>query len=143
MKSKTKQTNTHAYMTAPSTPQQTAFDQNINTAYEAPDASIPFAFGNMRENLNNRLDNPYGADYSPEVQDALLYEGNQNIDQMQGAAVRDDNMRRKQAKTGLLGQSAGLMRPDLVQTGGTTTQSQPIGPMLISAAAGLGSSALT
>lgn len=143
-KAKTQQTNTHEYLQPPTSTQQAAFDQNINTAYDTPDASIPYTFGNMREGLTNQFDSLYGGDYSPEVKDAKLYAGNQAIDQMQGGAIRDDNMRRKQAKTGLLGQSAGLMAPNLVQSGGTstTTSSPALGPMLISAGAGLGSAAL-
>lgn len=141
MKSKTKTKNDFQYFTPPTTPQQTAFDQSINT-FDTPDASIPYAFDNMREGLTNQFDSLYSADYSPEVKDAKLYAGNQNIDQMQGAAIRDDNMRRKQAKSGLLGQSAGMMAPSLTQIGGTTTQSQPLLPPLISAGAGLGSAYL-
>lgn len=146
MKSKSKQqsTTTYNYMTPPTTPQQQEFDTWAHEAFNTPDPNIPYTFANMREGVNNRLDNPFGADYSPEVRDAIRYNENNKIDQAQGQALREDTFNRQAGKGAALATSAAGHAPNLVATGsqGTSTTTQPILPPLIGAGASLGSAAL-
>ena len=140
--SKQQQTNTYGHIQTPITAQQQAFDDHIKTAYDQADPNIPYQFNNAREALNNRFDNPFGADISPEVRDAVKYEQGNFIDQAQGQAAREDSFNRKQAKTGALATSAGMVAPQLVQTGGSSigsgTQTTPLGPALIGAVGQIG-----
>lgn len=145
MKSKTKSqsTNTYGYQTPPHWAGAEEFHNQIGQL-DKGDPSIPFAFAHQREELKNRFDNPFGFNYSPEVQDAIKYSQGQNIDQAEGQAHREDYYNRQQAKLGALGAYAGMTAPTLVQTGGTFqgTQTQPIGPALIGAAGQIGGAAL-
>lgn len=146
-KSTTSQTNTYGYQTPPTTAQQTAFDQHVQTAYDTPDPTIPYTFGNMRKNVDDRLHDPFGFNYSPEVSDAIKYNEHNRIDQAQGQALREDSFNRKGAKTQALAASAAGHAPQLVQTGGTgTTVTNPgVGGLLmggLQAGASLGSAAM-
>lgn len=147
MKSKhdTTTTNTYGWQTPPATAQATAYDDWAKTAFTNPDPTIPFTFGNMRKNLNNRFDNPFGHNYSGEAADAIRYEQNNEIDQAQGQAVRESNYSNSQARGSALAVSAGQHAPQLVQTGGRSQgwQTQAIGPALIGAAGAMGSAAIT
>lgn len=134
-------------MTPPTTAAQTAFDQHVSKAYDTPDPTIPYTFGNMRNNMNNRMDNPFGFNYSPEVSESIKYNENNNIDQMQGQAMREDKFNRNAAKTQALAGSAAAHSPQLVQSGssGTVVQNPGIGGLLmggLNAGASLGSAAL-
>jgi hypothetical protein len=146
-KTKTTSTNTYGWQQNPGSADQDAYRASINSAYDTPDASIPFAFNNARESVKNRYSNPFGADYSPEVADAARYSGMNELNQAQGQAVREDAFNRKQGKTAALGGLAQMTGPQLVQTGGTqnTTQSNGImgvlGPIM-QAGASLGGAAL-
>lgn len=154
MKSKTKQdtrqsqTNTYAYVPPPITSQQSAYDEHIKSAYDTADPSIAYNFANQRESLNNTFNNPFGANVSPEVQQAIQTAGNEASYQAQGQAMREDVFNRKQGKTTALAGSASMTAPQLVQTGGSSTgsmvgtQTTPIGPSLIAAAGNVGSAAL-
>lgn len=143
-KQKTEQTNTYGYMTPSNTPDINAYRDTVNTAYDTPDPNIPFAFAQARDQANNRFDNPFGADYSPEVRDAAKYANNNSLDQAQGQALREDTFNRKIGKVGAQGALAGLTAPQLVQTGGnsTTTQSGGLAQQLIGAGASIGSAAI-
>jgi tRNA A37 N6-isopentenylltransferase MiaA len=135
-KSKSKTTNTYAYQAPPQTQQMQQYGQSINDAYDTPDPSIGYQFASARGRIDDRFDNPFGQDYSPEVQDAMKYSGHQQLDQAQGQAYREDAFRRKEGKLGHQAAYAGMTAPQLVQTGGTFqgSQSQPWGPALIGAA---------
>jgi hypothetical protein len=146
MKSKSTQTSTNsfAYQTPPTTPQQQAFDTYAQTAFERPDPSIGYTYGNMRENVANRFANPYGANYSPEVADSIRYNQLNTINQAQGQAYREDAHSRRAAKAGVLATSAGLHAPQLTQTGGhqVGTQVGAIGPAIIGAVGSIGAAAM-
>jgi len=140
MKSKTTQTqsNTYGYQTPPTTSQQTEFDNHVRSAYDTPDPTIPYTFGNMRKNVDNRLNDPFGFNYSPEVSEAIKYNEHNQIDQAQGNALREDAFNRKNAKTQGLAMSAAGHAPQLTNPG--------FGGILmggLSAGAQLGSAAMT
>jgi hypothetical protein len=126
-KKKTKQEtkNTYNYMTPPSTPDTSAYREQIAKSYDTPDPSIPYAFSNARNQIKDRFSNPFGADYSSEVQDAAKYAGNSALDQAQGQAMREDQFNRANAKVSAQGGLAGLTAPNLVQTGGTQVLTKP------------------
>jgi hypothetical protein len=141
------QTNSYQYMAPPDTADTSAYRNSINQAYDTPDPSIAYNFGAQRNKLMDRYqENPFGADYSPEVRDAAKYSGMNDLDQMQGQAYREDSFNRKNAKVGALGGIAGLTAPQLAQTGGTmsgtTTQSGGMLGQILGAGAGIGQAAL-
>lgn len=146
-KQKTTQSTTYGWQTPPNTAAQTAFDQHIGTAFDTPDPTIPFMYNKMREGVNNRFDNPFGWNYSPEVADAYKYNAGNEIDMMQGQSIREDAYNRKMGKTQALQASASMHAPVLVATGssGTTISNPGFGGLLtsgLSAGASLGSAAL-
>lgn len=122
-------TNTYGWQQNPGSADIDRLRSQINTAYDTPDSSIPYAFNSQRAQLMDRYDNPFGADYSPEVRDAVRYRGTQDLNQAQGQAYRDDAQYRKQAKVAAFGNLAGMTAPTLTQIGGsmqgTTTQQNP------------------
>lgn len=146
MKSKsTSQTaNTYGYMAPVRTSQQDAYDKHVQTAYDTPDPSIGYTFGKSEQNLQDKFSNPWGFNYSPEVAEASMYAGRQDLNQARGQALREDAAQRRQAKTAGLAGSAGMAEHKLVQTGGSSsgTQSQPWGPALIGAGASLAGASL-
>lgn len=133
-------------MPPPDTRDTTAYRDSINNAYDTADPSIAYSFNNQRNKIKDRYDNPFGADYSPEVADAAKYAGTNELDQAQGAALQADAFNRKNAKVSALGGVAGLTAPNLVQTGGTmngtTTQSGGMLGSILGAGASIGSAAL-
>lgn len=136
-KKKTESTNTYAQIVPQETQDTTALRNQINTAYDTPDPSIPYAYSRQREAAKNRFGSPFGANYSPEVREAQQYNDINNIDQEQGAATRLDTFNRRQAKTGALAGLAGQTAPRIVQSGGTQTSTTPFnfGSLLSTAAA--------
>lgn len=146
MKGKTQQqtTNTYGFQSPPSWGGLEDFDKSISEAYDTADPSIPYTFANMRNNVNSRLSNPFGPNYSPEVADAMKYSETQNIDQMQGQAMREDSFNRKNAKVTAKATKAGMTAPILTQTGGSMTGSQttPWGPAVIGAVGAVGAGAM-
>jgi len=143
-KQKTTTQNTYSYQKPPDTADISALRNQINSAYDTPDSGIGYSFGKARQRVENRFGSPFGADYSPEVREAIKYNDISELDAAQGAAYNQDAMQRRMAKTGALSGLAGLTAPQLVQTGGTQTSVQSGGMLgqIIGAGAGLGQAAL-
>ena len=143
-KQKTVQTNTYGWQTPPETADTGAYRSAVNNAYDTPDPSIAYSFNSARQRLKDRFDNPFGANYSPEVADAAKYAGTNELDQQQGAALQADAYNRKNAKVAGLAGVAGMTAPQLVQTGGTsnTTQSSGLLGQILGAGASIGSAAI-
>lgn len=120
--------NTYQYMTTPGSADIDALRQNISRLGNI-DPSIQYEAGLAKQNIENRFNNPFGANYSPEVQDAIRYNQGQQIDQRAGVMVRDDRRRAQLAQISAQGGLAQLTAPQLVQSGGTMqgtmTQSAP------------------
>lgn len=123
MGSKTTTKNTHGYVAPPNTADRTAQRAAIGTAYDTPDATIPFSYNRQRSAVKNRFTNPFGHGYSGEAKDAIMSNDINQLDQQQGLALRQDQMQRNQAKVGALAHLADGTAPQLIQTGGTQTQS--------------------
>lgn len=145
-KTTTSTKNTYEYMTPPETPEMAALKKAVSTTYDTIDPSIAYSFNNARQTAQDRLDNPFGADYSPEVSDALRYAVDQDMNQQQGQAMREDAFNRGQAKIGALGAIAAGTAPQLVTSGTSGTQKTSsaggIFGTLASAGATVGSAAL-
>lgn len=137
-KKTTTSTNTYAYQAPPDSQDTIALRNQINTAYDTPDATIPYSFARRREAAKNRFGSPFGANYSPEVRAAQQYNDINELDQEQGVANRMDSFNRRQGKTAALSGLAGHTSPRLVQTGGTQVQQSPFNwGGLLSAGAGI------
>lgn len=94
------------------------------------DPNIQYEATQARENVQNRFNNPFGANYSPEVRDAITYNQTNQIDQRAGVQIRDSRRRGLLAQVGAQGGLAQMTGPKLVQTGGsgTTTVQGGAGP---------------
>lgn len=150
MKSKKKEEQkiNYQFYTPPTTEAQQKYDTLVDSSYDTADPSIGYSFGRAHEAVANRFDNPFGADYSPEVRDAIKYNEHSQLDQMQGQAMREDSAYRKSAKLAAQGQSAANHAPLFASSGGTvtSTSSPGLGGIIgagINAGTSLGSAALT
>ena len=146
------QANTYGFVERPRTPELLDYRQQIDETYDTTDPNIAYDFNRQRENLNNRFNNPFGANYSPEVMDAIKFQGNQELDQAQGQAYRQADYQNKQGKLSAVGAYADATAPQMVQTGGSSTgnmtgssvQTIPFSwNSVIGGAAQLGSAAIT
>ena len=115
------QANTYGFVERPRTPELLDYRNQIDETYNTGDPNIAYDFNRQRENLNNRFDNPFGANYSPEVMDAIKFQGNQELDQAQGQAYRQNNYQNQQGKLSAVGAYADATAPQMVQTGGSST----------------------
>lgn len=137
-KKTTTSTNTYGWQTPTDTADTIALRNQINTAYDTPDATIPYAFARRREAAKNRFGSPFGANYSPEVREAQKYNDINELDQEQGVANRMDSFNRRQGKTAALAGLSGQTQSRLVQTGGTQVVQTPFNwGGLLSAGAGI------
>jgi hypothetical protein len=110
---------------------------------QGPDPSIRYAMATGREDLNNSYANPLGAATSPAVRDAANRVAGQRYGMLENQAIQESNFNNNAANFGRQATVAGLTAPQLVQSGGTSTQSTPLLPSILSAAAGIGGSAMT
>lgn len=131
-------TTSYDYKTPPTTP---ALTKLADTKFEV-DPGLHAQYSSLRNRLKSGFNNPLGADYNPEVRDAIIRSGEENLGQQEAEAYRGG-----QFDANRLGYSrdttvAGMSAPNLVQTGGTNagtgtiTQSQsPISGIISGAAA--------
>src|SRR6185369_11190275 len=85
------------------------------------DPGLHAQYGQLRSQLKSGFNNPLGANYSPEVRDAIIRSGEERLGQQEAEAYRGG-----QYDANRLGYSrdvtvAGMSQPQLTQTGGTTT----------------------
>lgn len=135
---KTTQTNTYTQL--PVTPQVT---QLQSMASQGSDPSIPFAYAQRREDINNSFQNPLGAYTSPAVRDASHRVANERMSIDESEAVKASKFNTDQANFGRQATVAGLTQP--VQTSGTSTTNPGWGQYLnagIGAGAQVGAAAL-
>lgn len=120
------------------------FGNMVNDSFNTADPSIQYNFARMRNESRKRMDNPFGANYSPEARDAFRYASDQELNQAQGQALREDAFQRKQGKLLAKATEVGFRAPQLVtsQSNSQGTVSQPWGPALIGAAGSIGSAAM-
>jgi hypothetical protein len=134
-------TATYGYQTPPTTP---AVTKLAGAKFEV-DPGLHAQYGKLRSKLKSGFNNPLGANYSPEVRDAIIRSGEERLGRDEAEAYRGG-----QYDANRLGYSrdvtvAGMSQPQLVQTGGTTSgtssgtvqQNPAWGPGVLSAATGI------
>lgn len=123
---------TYGWQNMPTTPDIDAYRQSV-TQDAGADPAIQYHYARRRGDIDRSYNNPFGAEYSPEMRDAITRGQKSELDQEHGAALSADAFRRRQLKQQQLYQLAGLTSPRMVQTGGSTTGtvSQPLWPGII------------
>lgn len=142
--SKQKQTTTGAttatydYKTPPTTP---ALDKLASTQFQV-DPGLHAQYSTLRNRLKSGFNNPLGANYNPEVRDAIIRSGDEQLGQDEANAYRGGQFDVNKLNYSRDATVAGMSAPTLVQTGGTssgtgtTVQSQsPVSGIIQGAAA--------
>lgn len=88
------------------------------------DPTIPHRFATQKRQFAQTFQNPLGAYTTPELQRQQVQSGLNEISQAQGQAYRENAFDRNQQQLGQRQAVMAATRPDLVQTGGQTTQQQ-------------------
>ena len=83
------------------------------------DPSIPFNFGNQRNDFERSFVQPIGGYVTPEMQNQQKRSGLQQIGQTEAQARREDMYDQNKLKLGQLGQAAALAAPEFAQTKST------------------------
>lgn len=142
-KKKVTQTNTHSYMAPPKTPEVA----KLETMKAVADPSISYQYGKQRNAYMNSWNNPLGAASSAASRDAAARVTNQALAQDEGQALEQSQYNADNANFGRQATVAGFTQPNLVQTGGTQTQSggfwSGLAQSAIGAGAQLGSAYMT
>lgn len=122
-KKKTTTTNTYQYLTPPSTPATTQLQSMVQPV--TPDPTIPYSFARQREDYGNSFLNPLGAYTSPAVREAANRIAGERLSQTQNVAQQASLAEAQQRAFGQQAAVAGMLQPQLVQSGGTTMQTIP------------------
>lgn len=141
-KKKTKQTNTYEYKAPPNTADVSA----LREIKAVKNPSIPYEYARIKEQSENSYKNPLGAHTSAATRDAAGRAMSRSLSQSESQAnaasefdVNNQNFNRQAV-------IAGMTNPQLIQTGGTTTQSGGFWSNLlmsgIGAGAGIGQAAM-
>lgn len=133
-------TRNYGWQTPPTSP---ALAKLAGAKFEV-DPGLHAQYGQLRSQLKSGFNNPLGANYSPEVRDAIIRSGSERLGQQESEAYRGGQFDVNRLNYGRDVAVAGMSQPVLTDTGGTTsgqssgtvTQSQAWGPAVLSAAAG-------
>lgn len=104
-------------MTPPTT---AALTKLADTKFQV-DPGLTAQYGKARSDLKSSFSNPLGANYNPEVRDAIIRSGEERLGQDEANAFRGgqyDVNRLNYARDSTV---AGMSQPSLVQTGGTSS----------------------
>ena len=133
MGSKQKQTTTQAnnyqYYTPPVTPQITAAEATAKSLKDKINPMIRSQFAGQRDQLNSQFQNPLGAHTTQAMRDATLNAGNENLNQNEALALTNAEYMANQSDFERQMAIAGMTAPQLVNTGGTSTQVSSPGVM--------------
>lgn len=126
MHKKTKSTNTVAYATPPETQATTNLQNMVN---ETGDASVPIrnSYARAEQNLDRSYQNPLGAFTTADVRDKSSRSQHSDLQQNLGAALGNAAQQTSDAKFGRQATVAGLTAPQLYNSGGTQSLSDPFG----------------
>ena len=138
-KKKTTQTNTYEYKAPP----RTAEIDQLSKMKATADPSIPFTYAKMRQNNANSYMNPLGSATNPATAEAASRVTNNALAQDESQALQQSQFNADNANFGRTATVAGMTAPQLVQTGGTQTQSGGFWGSLLGAGTQLGSAFLT
>ena len=133
-------TNTYGFQQAPMTP---AVEAVKNFQFQA-DPSIGYQYGAQRQRINEGLDDPLGPYTTPEMREMSRRNQLGSLDQSQAQALAEEAQRMNLLQDGQTTDYANFMKPQMVQTGGTTTQQQQGGVLgsVLGGAAQIGSAFL-
>lgn len=132
-----KKTQTNTYQQLPVTPQVQQLQTMVN---RGSDPSIPYAYAQRRQDVQNSYQNPLGAYTTPAVKDASERVANERLSMDEAAAIAASNYNAQQQAFGQQATVAGLTQP--VMTSSTTSQPFNWGSV-IGAGAQVGAAALT
>lgn len=112
--------NNYEYKTAPETKDITALRELKATV----DPSISYNYAQRRNDLASSFKNPLGGYTTPAVRDAAIRAGNAALSQDESQAVQASQYNADNANYARQAGLAAATAPQLVQTGGTQTQTQ-------------------
>lgn len=115
-------TTSYGWQTPPTTP---ALEKLAGTKFEV-DPGLHAQYGALRNQLKSGFSNPMGANYSPEVRDAMLRSGSERLGQQEAQAYRGGQYDANKLGFARDSAVAGMSAPTLTQTGGTSTGSGTI-----------------
>jgi hypothetical protein len=140
-KTNTTSTTGYSYLAPPPNPYEGQLQAELAQGEQA-DPRIQYSAADAKNRLRNRLNNPFGADYSPETSEAIKYAEEGNIDTQAGQARAEDRYRQNQTRWGKIMNLAALRQGQFAQTSGTqnTVQSTPFnwGGLLLGGASAFG-----
>lgn len=110
-------TATYGYQTPPTTPAL----EKLSAAKFEVDPGLHAQYSTLRNRLKAGFNNPLGADYSPEVRDAIMRSGEENLGRDEANANRSGQFDVNRLNYSRDATVAGMSAPQLVQTGGTST----------------------
>lgn len=96
---------------------------NVGSMQFEHDPRIAVQYARERSNLSNTYNNPLGGAYSPQLKDAILNAGYEDIGQRESQAHREENQGFQGMKYAQLHDVASFSAPKTVQTGGSSTSS--------------------
>lgn len=97
--------------------------ENVGNFQFQHDPRIPNAFARQRQGAHDSFANPMGGFTTPALRQATLRASDEDSVQNEAQALQNENYGFQTAKYGQLYDQAGLKRPNVVQTGGTTNTS--------------------
>lgn len=119
-KTEVKTENTYDYKAPPITPEVQALKEFKATT----DPTIPFHYAARRQELENSYQQPIGSYTTPAVREAANRSAGQALDMEQAAATQASQFNADNTNYGRNVTVAQMTSPQLIQTGGTQTQSQ-------------------
>lgn len=111
-------TNTYGWQANPGSADIDRLRASIAPVQEDP--SIPFAFANERERINNSYKNPLGAFTSPAVRDAANRSAGAGLGMAERVASEASRQQAQERNFGQQATVAGYTAPVLTQTGGSS-----------------------
>lgn len=134
-KKKTTTTSTYDYKTRA----KTADEEKLSNMKATVDPSIGYTYAKMRQNNANSYMNPLGSATNPATAEAAARVTNNALAQDESQAIQQSQFNADNANFNRTATVAGMTAPQLVQTGGTQTQSGGFWSGLLMNAIGAGS----
>lgn len=120
------------------TPPETKDIEALRGMKATIDPSISYNFANLRREYENSFNNPLGGYTTPHVRDQSVRANNERLSQAQSQAMQEGQYAADNANYGRQATVAGMTAPQMVQSGGTTTQSGGFWSGLLTTALGAG-----
>lgn len=134
-KKKTTTTSTYDYKSRP----MTASEEKLSKMEAKVDPSIGYTYAKMRQSNANSYMNPLGSATNPATAEAASRVTNNALAQDESQAIQQSQFNADNANFNRTATVAGMTAPQLVQTGGTQTQSGGFWSGLLTSMIGAGS----